>query len=130
MKQTPRTRKVSEAVREAIATILAEEVADPRLAFVTIISVEVSADLGVANVYVTAHGGHERYAEVLDGLESAKGRIRSLLGQRISLRVTPELRFRIDRTVDESMRITEALKQTPPSLRESDQGVDGHHSRR
>ncbi|HET6498176.1 MAG TPA: 30S ribosome-binding factor RbfA [Coriobacteriia bacterium] len=124
MKQTPRTRKVSEAVREVIATILAEEVSDPRLAFVTITSAEVSADLGVANVYVTTHGGHERYAEVLDGLESAKGRIRALLGQRISMRLTPELRFHIDRTIDESMRITEALKLTPPTLRGSDPPAD------
>lgn len=118
MKQTPRTRKVNETVREAIAIIVSEEVADPRLHLATVTSAEVSADLMVANVYVTTHGGPERYAELLDGLESAKGRIRSLLGQRITLRFTPELRFHIDTSVDEGMRIAEALKDIPPGLRE------------
>lgn len=124
MKQTPRTRRINEAVREAIATILAEEIADPRVALVTVTSVEVSSDLGLANVYVTAYGGDERYAEVLDGLFSAKGRIRTLLGQRVPLRITPELRFRIDQTVDESLRITEALKTAPPSLSSAHPGSD------
>ncbi len=122
MKQTPRTRKINETVREAIAIILAEEIADPRVDLATVTSVEVSSDLMVANVYVITHGGAERYAELLDGLESAKGRMRSLLGQRITLRFTPELRFFIDRSVDEGMRIAEALKDMPPSLREERDG--------
>jgi len=116
VKRTPRTRKVNEMVREAIAIILAEEVADPRLELVTVTSAEVSPDMMVANIYVITHGDAERYDELLEGLNSAKGRIRSLLGQRITLRFTPELRFLIDRSVDEGMRISEALKEVPPTL--------------
>jgi ribosome-binding factor A len=122
VKQTPRTRKVNEMVREAVAIILSEEVADPRLDLVTVTSAEVSPDMMVANIYVITHGGPERYAELLEGLESAKGRIRSLLGQRITLRFTPELRFLIDSSVDEGMRISEALKEVPPTLREERAG--------
>lgn len=122
MKQTPRTRKVNEMVREAIAIILSEEVADPRLELVTVTSAEVSPDLSVAKIFVITHGGEERYTELLEGLESASGRIRSLLGSRISLRFTPELRFVIDRSVDEGMRISEALKDVPPTLREEREG--------
>jgi len=116
VKQTPRTRKVNEMVREAVAIILTEEIADPRIDLVTVTSAEVSPDMMVANIHVITHGGPERYAELLEGLESAKGRIRSLLGQRITLRFTPELRFLIDRSVDEGMRISEALKEVPPTL--------------
>jgi ribosome-binding factor A len=122
VKQTPRTRKVNEMVREAVAIILSEEVADPRLDLVTVTSAEVSPDMMVANIYVITHGGPERYAELLEGLESAKGRIRSLLGQRITLRFTPELRFLIDSSVDEGMRISEALKEVPPTLRQERAG--------
>lgn len=121
MKQTPRTRKVNETVREAIASILAAEVSDPRLELVTVTSAQVSSDMSVASIYVTTHGGEERYEEMLAGLESAKGRIRSLLGDRITLRFTPELRFFVDSSVDESMRIAEALKDVPPSLRDSEE---------
>lgn len=120
MKQTPRSRQISETSREIIAYILATEISDPRLEMVTVTDVRVSTDVTVANVYVTAHGGEERYAEVLEGLESAKGRIRSLYGSRISTRLTPELRFFIDDTIDEGMRITEALKNVPPTLAASE----------
>jgi len=58
----------------------------------------------------------DRYDEVLEGLESAKGRIRSLVGKAITWRVTPEIRFFIDRSVDSGERITQALKDVPPSL--------------
>ena len=117
MKQTPRTLKLGESVREIIAEILARRGLGPaprdghrhR-------SPDLSSDLGVANVYVTAHGDQERYAEVLDGSDSAKGRIRTLLGEQITLRFTPELRFFIDESVDEGQRIDQALQNVPPTL--------------
>lgn len=118
MKQTPRTRKLNESVREAIASILLDEIADPRLDLVTVTGVSVSPDIMQANVYVIAHGDQERYREVLEGLESAKGRIRSLVGQRIKSRFTPELRFFIDESVDAGMRMNEALKEVPPTMRD------------
>ncbi len=120
MKQTPRTRKINEAVREALAHIIQSEVSDPRLDLVTVTSVEVSSDLSLANVYVITHGDQDRYDAMLEGLESAKGRIRSLLGQRVPLRLTPELRFHVDPSIDEGMRITEALKDVPPTMRGTD----------
>ncbi|MGB4442661.1 MAG: 30S ribosome-binding factor RbfA [Coriobacteriia bacterium] len=116
MKSTPRTRKLGEAVREALAEVLREDVADPRLDFVTITSVQVASDLGVADVYVTTHGDQERYDELLEGLRSADGRIRSGLARRVKLRITPELRYHLDTSVDQGMRIYEALKNVPPSM--------------
>ena len=124
MKQTPRTRKVNETVRECIASILVDEVSDPRLEFVTVTGAEVSPDFSVAVVYVIAHGDEARYAEVLAGLNSAKGRIRSLLGRRVKTRLTPELRFEIDKSVDEGMRISEALKEVPSSMLLEREGED------
>lgn len=116
MKQTPRTRKVNETVREAVASMLTGDIADPRLEMVTVTGAEVAPDFSVATIFVIAHGDEQRYAEVLEGLESAKGRIRSLLGRRVKTRITPELRFAIDASVDRGMRISEALKEVPPSL--------------
>jgi ribosome-binding factor A len=103
-------------VREALAEVLREDVSDPRLDFATITSVQVSSDLGVADVYVTTHGDQERYDELLEGLHSADGRIRSGLARRVKLRITPELRYHLDTSVDQGMRIYEALKNVPPSM--------------
>jgi ribosome-binding factor A len=109
VKVTPRTRKVNETVKEALAAILIESFRDPRLELATITGVDVSRDLAYADVYVIAHGDEERYAELLEGLESAKGRLRSLLGERVSMRHIPALRFHIDTSVDTGMRISEVL---------------------
>jgi ribosome-binding factor A len=115
MKQTAQSRKLNEAAREALANILLLQVSDPRLALVTLTGVEVSRDRGVANVYVTADAAH--YEEVKAGLASAKGRIRTLLGQELNWRVVPELRFYLDTSIDEAQRISQALTDAPESLR-------------
>jgi ribosome-binding factor A len=104
-------RKVNEAVREALADIISRDMKDPRLELVTVTSVEVTGDLRHATVYVTAHGDEERYEDALAGLDSGKGRIRSLLGQRVDMRFTPELEFQIDESVDHGMRIAEILNE-------------------
>lgn len=116
MRSTPRTRKLGEIVKEALAEILINDVADPRVDFVTITSVDVSVDLKVADVYVITHGDQKRYDELLEGLRSADGRIRANLGRRVALRYVPELRYHIDTSVDEGMRINEALKSAPPHV--------------
>ena len=114
MKQNEATRRLAQEAREKIATILHTEISDPRLRDITITGCEVSVDRSLCKVYVAARPG--TYDEVLAGLESAKGRIRSLLGRSLSWRVTPELVFSIDTSTDEAMRITEALKNVPPTM--------------
>ncbi len=128
MRQTPRTRRLNEAVQEAIAVILEEEISDPRLDLVTVTGAEVAQDLSLAKIYVIAHGGEERYAEVLAGLDSAKGRIRTLLARAVPMRQVPELRFELDTSVDAGMRMREALEHVPPTLaarREAGEDEDG-----
>lgn len=107
-------RRMDEQVREAVAEILAVEVSDPRLMLVTVTGAKVSPDKSVASVYVSA--SPDRYEEVRAGLESARGRVRSMLGRGLGWRVTPELRFFIDESVDEGAKIAEALRDVPPTL--------------
>lgn len=114
MKQTQTTRRLAEEAREKIAYILLTEISDPRVSVATVTGCEVSVDRALCRVYVAAPVG--TYEDVLAGLESAKGRIRSLLGRSLTWRVTPELAFVIDTTTDEAMRITEALKNVPPTM--------------
>ena len=87
MKQNSATRRLAEEAREKIATILMMEISDPRLDLVTVTGCEVSVDRSVCKVWVSADP--DSYDEVLEGLQSAKGRIRSLLGRSLTWRVTP-----------------------------------------
>jgi len=114
MKQTSNTRRLGEQAREVVASLLTTEISDPRVQLVTVTGAEVSPDRSVLLVFVSTDP--ERYDEVLAGLESAKGRLRSLVGQALGWRVTPELKFYIDTSVDSGMAIDEALRDVPPTL--------------
>ncbi len=107
MKQSSANRKTNEQAREVLANILLFEVSDPRLRLVTITGCEVSFDRSVCNVYYVTEP--DRYDDVAAGFAAAAGRIRSLMGRQLSWRVTPELRFLLDRSVDEAERIAGAL---------------------
>ncbi len=124
MTQSPRLRKVGETVREALADVLERDVSDPRLALVTVTSVEVSPDLRHARVFFTAHGGEERYREALEGLESAKRRIRQGLARRVRMKYLPELAFSIDTSVDEGMRVAEVIRGEHEAGRVPPEGED------
>ncbi len=101
-------RRNNERIREVLGSLLAREVADPRLDFVTVTGADVAPDTKSARVYVSADPA--RYEEVLAGLESARGRIQRLLGKTLGWKYTPELRFFIDPAIDEASRIDEVLK--------------------
>ncbi len=111
MKQTPLTRRLGEQLREKLGYILLFEISDPRLDLVTLTGVEVSQDRSFARVFVSCEG--DRYEEVLEALNAAKGRIRSLVARSLDWRVTPELDFKIDRSTDEAEAISRALENVP-----------------
>lgn len=115
-----RNPRVDRDVRAAIADILETEIADPRLDLVSITAVEVTPDQDVAVVLWStpdpglvraegAGGALPRPDQVTAALESAAPRIRALLGRRVRLRLTPELRFRPDPMLASADRIERLL---------------------
>ena len=108
MKQNSSSRRVNEHARQVIAETLMFEISDPRLSMVTITGCEVSFDRSACNVYYTA--APEDYEDVEAAFAKAKGKIRSLLAKKLSWRTAPELRFFVDKSVDEAERIARALK--------------------
>ncbi|MGI6216716.1 MAG: 30S ribosome-binding factor RbfA [Coriobacteriales bacterium] len=114
MKQTPASRKSNQIIKDKIATIILTQCADPRLDMITVTDAKVSNDRSVCNIYVSTEP--DRYDEVRSGLAAANGRIRSILGKTLGWRVTPELRFMIDETVDQAERIEKALLDVPATM--------------
>ena len=109
MPSEARARRVGERIQEELAILLIRNVADPRLNMVTITDVDVDRELAYATIYVTASGGEEREEEVLMGMESASGYLKSELAARIQLRSFPQLRFRWDVAHERGQRIEELL---------------------
>lgn len=108
MKQGASSRRVNEQARQVIAEILMFEISDPRLDMVTVTDCEVSFDRSVCNVYFSC--GKGRYEETSAALKAAAGRIRTLMGKKLTWRVSPELRFFVDKSVDAAERVAIALE--------------------
>ena len=120
MRSFPRSRAMSETVREVIARILLEETADPRVEFVTVTGVELSPDLRYATVYVATPEGRDPVVAI-EGLRAATGRIRSLLGERVRARYTAELTFKVDPAIEEATRISNAIRSERELRRVTDE---------
>jgi ribosome-binding factor A len=78
---------------------------------VTITAAKVSKDLRHARIYFNLFGGRENKKEVLKGLTSATGFIRSKIAKQLKLRFVPTIDFAYDETQDEAQRIEDLLKQ-------------------
>lgn len=107
----PRAARLSEAIKEEISDIIQRGLKDPRIGFVTVTGVEVSPDLRHATVFFSILGTESERKETLAGMESAKGHIRTELGKRIRLKFLPELSFKLDKSIEESQRITELIQR-------------------
>jgi len=106
-----RPERLAELIRETVAAFLTEHVRDPRIGFVTVTGVEVSADLGHARVRVSVMGTEEEQGRSLEGLESAARFLRAQLSRELHLRTSPELRFELDRGLQHALRIDQVLKR-------------------
>jgi len=105
-------------IQETLAEALSSLVKDPRIGFVTITGVTVSADGSHATVRVSVMGSEDEKASAMAGLESARGFLRTHLARLLSLRTVPELHFRLDRGLEHAQRIEQLLadlKRNEPS---------------
>jgi len=101
-----RSDRVAEAIREEVATFLAEDAKDPRITgLVTVTGVEVTRDLRHAKVFVSVMGTETDRASTFEGLASASGHLRSRVGRALRLRLAPEIAFRPDESIAHAARI-------------------------
>ena len=108
-----RQRQVAELIHQEIRLLILRQVRDPRLGSVTVTGVEVTPDLRLAHIYVSVMGGDYEAAQALVGLKSAAGFFRHELGSALTLRFIPELSFRLDKTLEQGLRIDQLLDSLP-----------------
>ncbi len=107
-----RPERVAEQVRIEIAGILQRDLNDPRVGLATCTRVQVSRDLKVAKVYISVLGTSEEQKRTMTVLEGASGFVRRLLWQRLSLRVSPEVRFLFDPSVEYGIKLERLLQES------------------
>src|SRR3954469_7775645 len=106
-----RTDRVDELLRQEIGALLAKEVADPRIGFVTITDVETAPDLRHAKVWVSVIGAKADRDETLRALGQAMPFIRHELGRRLRIKRIPELHVRLDDSAERGTRVLHLLSE-------------------
>jgi ribosome-binding factor A len=106
-----RVERVAQEIKREISNILAQELRDPRLGFVTITHVELSADLKNAKAYYSVLGDKKQEESSAVALRKATGFIRKLIGERLNLRFNPEISFKFDKSIAYSVKIEEVLRE-------------------
>jgi ribosome-binding factor A len=109
MAQGSRPDRVGEEIRHELATLLAREVHDPGIGFVTLTRVKMSPDLQLARVFYTMLGDLAQRRDTEKALARATPFLRRQIGARVRLRRVPELRFEFDRSVENQDRIEQIL---------------------
>ncbi len=118
-KEFSRTRRVAELVHRELATLIAQEIKDPRIRSATVTAVEVSPDLRSAKVYVTQYGADEAHSEkLLAPLRRAAGFLRRRLGEHVELKRVPMLNFYYDSSVERGIELSRKIEATVKSDQE------------
>lgn len=106
-----RPERLAEQIKEEVSLIIAGEVEDPRVGFVTVTEARVTPDLKHAKIYVSVLGTKEEVKESLAALKHASGFIRTSLGAVLRMKRTPDLHFVYDETTETAARIEELLSE-------------------
>ena len=111
MGQGSRPERVADLIRAEVTTMIARELHDPGVGFVTVTRVQVSNDLQHARVFYTVLGDATARKNTAKALERAAGFMRRQIGQRLRLRRTPEIEFQFDESVGHQDRVAQLLKE-------------------
>ena len=111
MAQGSRPDRVADQIRGELASLLARDVHDPGIGFVTLTRVHVSPDLQLARVFYTALGDEKTRAATGRALERAAPFLRRQIGARLRLKRTPELAFFYDESIAGQDRIEQILNE-------------------
>jgi ribosome-binding factor A len=111
MPQGYRPNRVADQIRAEISVMLAREVHDPGIGFITITRVLVSPDLQLARVYYTTMGSEQQRKATEKALHRACPFLRYQIGHRLRLRRVPVLEFFFDKSVENQERVERLIQE-------------------
>ena len=104
--------RINSEVRKEMASIISNGIKDPRISPMTSVTdARVTADLKYCTVYISVLGGEKAEQETMEGLKNAVGFIRRELAHTVNLRITPEIRFVLDKSMEYGEHIDRLINQ-------------------
>jgi ribosome-binding factor A len=111
-----RVDRINGLLRQEISQLLARQIKDPRLTgVISITQVKTSSDLRNAIVYVSVMGDEVTKHSALEGIQSAAKFMRRELGDRLTLRYVPFLKFELDESIEDAEHILRIMDQIKDS---------------
>ena len=121
---TNKLQRINEDIARELSALL-REVKDPRVrqGMLSVLAVDTTPDLKFAKVYLSVLGLEDE-RRMSKGLESAAGHLRRALGQALSLRHTPELVFKLDKSMEHGAHVSKILQSLEETTDERDDQTD------
>lgn len=110
-REYPRKLRINVQLQRELTSLIREDLTDPRVAGVTVTTVDVAPDLRQARVTVSLLGSDEQLKQAVKGLNHAAGKLRHELGERLRLRYVPQLHFSADIALREGDRIAQIIRK-------------------
>ena len=125
MKGNTRIARINDELQKELSQIVRGELKDPRIDVMTsVIRVETTQDLKFCKVFVSVLGNEEEKASVMKGLKNAAGFMRHLIAERINLRITPELIFKLDESAEYAVRMNQLMEQISQERKQREDGEE------
>jgi ribosome-binding factor A len=119
-----RAERLAELIKVEASDIIQRDLKDPRIGFASITDVVVSPDLRHAKIFVSVLGDDDAKRRTMEGLERARGHVRSALGARMAIRFVPDILFRLDESIERGTRVVALMREV---AEEGSHGSSGGH---
>ncbi|MCB9357270.1 MAG: 30S ribosome-binding factor RbfA [Calditrichaeota bacterium] len=106
-----RPLRLSAELERLMPDLIRDLMSFPSSVLVTVTGVDVSEDLSLAQVYVSAFGENANSERIVSELNASRGKFRTEVAKRFVMRQHPEIKFRYDDTPARAARIEELLKK-------------------
>ena len=136
MAQGSRPERVGDQIRKELSELVARDLQDPGIGFVTITQVKMTPDLQTARVYYTIIGDAKARKDTARALGRASAFLRRQIARRVKLKNVPELAFFYDESIERQDRIERILldiqaeRAENPHLNDLVAGDDERHDKK
>lgn len=110
--------RINEEVKKTLSEIIRGEIKDPRIHPMTsVVEAVVAPDLKTCKAYISVLGDEKAQKDTAEGLKSAMGFIRRQLAHELNLRITPEITFILDQSIEYGVRMTRRIDEVNKDLK-------------
>ncbi len=111
-KNSVKNTRINNEVQKVLAETIRGGIKDPRIAPLTsVVAVEVAPDLKTCKAWISVLGDRKAQEDTLAGLKSASGYIKNCLAREINLRVTPQITFHLDQSIEYGVNMSRKIDE-------------------